>query len=46
MLFVSVGVGRGAWIERLFCIILVITDSFGLQGWSLVRLFYNSYYVT
>ncbi len=47
VLFGSVGVGRGAWIAGLFCIIPVITGSFGFCGsaflWGCP---YNSYYVT
>ncbi len=46
MLFVSVGVGRGALDMRLFYIILVIADSFGLWGDFSSGCSYNSYYVT
>jgi len=46
MLFVSVGVGWGAWAVRLFYIILVMTDSFGLWGDFSSGCSHNSYYVT
>lgn len=40
------GVCRSGWIAWLFCIILVIADSFGLWVDFSCGCSYNSYYVT